>query len=103
MKSDLPRDVQWVRSLALVEGVSFLVLLLVAMPLKYMWDMPLAVKVVGWVHGALFMALVTLLLQVTVFGQWPLRRAVMVLVAGLLPFGPFVLDRRLRQAEQWSR
>ena len=49
-------------TIALVEGISYVLLLGIAMPLKYFLDMPLAVKVVGWAHGVLFMAYVVLLL-----------------------------------------
>ena len=46
------------RTLAMIEGASFLVLLFVAMPLKYFAGVPMAVKVVGWIHGVLFAAVV---------------------------------------------
>ena len=46
----------WFRKIAMAEGVSFLVLLLIAMPLKYMADYPKAVTIVGGLHGVLFIA-----------------------------------------------
>jgi len=85
------------RATAIVEGVSFLVLLLVAMPLKYFAGMPMAVKVAGWVHGVLFMALCAALLWTMIAARWPIGRGALVFVAALLPFGPFVLDRRMKQ------
>lgn len=90
------------RSVALVEGVSFLVLLGVAMPLKYLADLPLAVKIVGWAHGVLFMWLLVALALVKLLGRWTWRESGVVLLAALLPFGPFVIDRRLREAARTS-
>jgi integral membrane protein len=91
--------VHWLRILALIEGVSFLLLLGVAMPLKYAAGLPEAVKIVGWMHGILFVALCFLLLKVTIEERWPIARSAMVLIAALLPFGPFVIDRRLKHLE----
>lgn len=87
------------RKVALIEGVSFLLLVFIAMPLKYFMDLPLAVKVVGWIHGVLFMLLCALLLRAWVGARWPLGRAVLVFIASLLPFGPFLIDRRMRTYE----
>lgn len=94
-----PSSVHTLRLLALIEGVSFLFLLGVAMPLKYMAGMPLPVKIAGWVHGLLFIALCYVLFTVTIEKRWPLLRSGMVFLAALLPFGPFVIDRRLKQYE----
>jgi integral membrane protein len=80
-----------------IEGVSFLVLLCIAMPLKYAAGMPMAVKVVGWAHGVLFILFVTSLWAARKEARLPLRLSAMVFVAALLPFGPFVIDRRLEQ------
>jgi len=91
--------VHTLRLVALTEGVSFLVLLGVAMPLKYFVGMPQAVKIVGWAHGLLFVTLCFLLLKVTLEERWPLKRAAMVFIAALLPFGPFIIDKRLKHYE----
>ncbi len=82
------------RIAALVEGVSFLVLLFVAMPLKYLAGFPAAVKVVGWTHGVLFIAYLAADVPLFVKLEWPAGRMVTVLLAALLPFGTFWLDRR---------
>ncbi|SKA90063.1 integral membrane protein [Prosthecobacter debontii] len=84
------------RRLTLVEGVSFLLLLGVAMPLKYFAELPIAVKIVGWAHGLLFVVVCALLLQVMIKAQWPVLRCVLVLISALVPFGPFLLDSRLK-------
>ena len=86
--------------LALSEGVSFLLLLGVAMPLKYMAGLPLAVLVVGWIHGVLFMLFSLVLAYVYFKHRWPFWRAAGVFVAALLPFGPFLIDRRMKVFEK---
>lgn len=87
------------RRVGLIEAVSFLLLLGVAMPLKYIFHQPLAVKVVGWMHGVLFVMFCFALLRVWMTARWPFGRVVMVFIAALLPFGPFVVDRRMREWE----
>lgn len=92
--------VSQLRILGLIEGVSYLALLGIAMPLKYFAGMPIAVKVTGWIHGVLFVGVCLCLLRVLMSTAWPFARAVVVFVAALLPFGPFVLDRRMKE---WER
>jgi integral membrane protein len=70
------------------------------MPLKYFAGMPLAVKLAGWMHGLLFMTFCMLLMVAHGERQWSLRWTALILVAALLPFGPFVIDRRLRGEEK---
>jgi integral membrane protein len=95
------RAVARLRTVGVAEGISFLVLLGVAMPLKYWAGLPLAVKVVGWVHGVLFIAYCVCLVQAARKMRWDLERCVGLLIAALLPFGPFVMARGLeRDAEK---
>lgn len=83
------------RIIGLLEGASFLLLLFIAMPLKYLADMPLAVKVVGWAHGVLFIGYLLSLGQLALQERWSVLRIAAAVVAGLLPFGPFVLHARM--------
>lgn len=94
--SPLSSPVGRLRAVGLAEGLSFLVLLGVAMPLKYLAGEPLAVKVVGWAHGVLFIAYLAALGQAALTYRWSLFKVAVAVVAALLPFGPFVMDRRLR-------
>ncbi len=87
------------RAAAMVEAVSFLLLLGVAMPLKYFAGMPLAVKITGWTHGLLFLAFGVCLLVAQGERQWPVRWTAVIFVAALLPFGPFIIDRRLKEEQ----
>ncbi len=77
------------------EGVSFLVLLVIAMPLKYVWGEPGAVRVVGMAHGVLFMLYVWAAIQAALEHDWSWKRTGLVLLASLLPAGPFVVDAKL--------
>lgn len=83
------------RLVALLEGTSFLILLFIAMPLKYLAGMPLAVRIVGMAHGLLFVTFTVLLFGVAMERDWPLKKSVLAFVASLVPFGTFVLDRKL--------
>lgn len=88
------------RLVAFVEGISYLVLLFIAMPLKYALDMPTAVRIVGAVHGALFVSLCLALLGVLIGGNLRFVRSVLVFISSLLPFGTFVIDRYLREWDE---
>lgn len=92
------RDLRWFRIVALGEGVSFLVLLGIAMPLKYLAGLPLAVRVAGSAHGALFVAYVAFIVFFVAKKRWNGQLAIEAFVAGFLPFGTFWLDRKLKQA-----
>lgn len=94
MSTDLLRRF---RAVAFLEGVSFLVLLGIAMPLKYLAGMPIAVRVVGMTHGVLFVLYVVLTAALVLKGRWSIIRAVEVFAFALVPFGTFVLDRSLRR------
>jgi integral membrane protein len=78
------------------EGVSFLILLFIAMPLKYFMNMPLPVKIVGMLHGVLFVSFVIILLKATWEYKWKLKTAAIGLLLSFLPFGTFYLDRILK-------
>lgn len=87
------------RMIGIAEGISFLVLLLIAMPLKYMFDFPQAVKVVGWLHGALFIGFIYMAFEV----MGSLRKNFVwfckAFLAALIPCGTFIFDRQLKKDE----
>lgn len=78
-----------------LEGGSFLILLFIAMPLKYYWDMPEYVSVVGMAHGILFILYCILIALVMGKYQWELWKAGVLFVAAFVPFGPFVVDYKI--------
>ena len=88
------------RVISIAEGTSFLLLLFIAMPLKYWMDMPLAVKYVGWAHGALFVLYVGFIFPTSKMLKWSYLKTFMGLVASVLPFGPFVFDRKIMQDQK---
>lgn len=91
------------RAVAFLEGTSYVLLLFVAMPLKYLADMPLAVRVVGTVHGALFVWLMWLLLAGLRRLSRPLGWAVRIGIASLIPLGTYFLDGQLRAEDEAFR
>ncbi|MCB1133030.1 MAG: DUF3817 domain-containing protein [Verrucomicrobiae bacterium] len=91
-----PPFLRFLRIVSFCEGVSFVLLLFVAMPLKYIWHQPEAVSHTGMAHGVLFIALYALILACWSRGVLPTRTAALTAVAALLPGGPFVMDRRLK-------
>ncbi len=83
------------RKVALAEAVSYLILLGIAMPLKYLAGQPLAVKITGLIHGVLFVIFCAALLRVLWVSRWPFRRVLLIFVASFIPLLPFYLDRRM--------
>lgn len=86
------------RILAFAEGVSFLVILFITMPLKYYFDYPEANKVVGMAHGVLFVLYIFLVIQVGLEHNWKFKRMALAFLASIIPFGTFWADKHLFQA-----
>ena len=84
--------------LAFLDGIALLLLVFIAVPVKYLLDIPLCVKILGPLHGALFLSL--LVASLTAVGRGALRPglAALLFVGALLPLGAFYADYRLRQA-----
>jgi len=82
------------RIIAFLEGISYLVLLGIAMPLKYMADLPQAVQIVGRIHGVLVVLFIVLLIQVTIERNWSFKKAMLAFIASLIPFGTFYADAK---------
>ena len=87
------------RLAGILEGISYLVLLGIAMPLKYAAHKPDAVKYTGWVHGLLFVLFMIALANVWTVKKWAFGKVVIAFIASLLPFGTFVLEKKLRKEE----
>ncbi len=88
--------VAW-RVSAITEGLSYLLLLLVAMPLKYIYGIAEAVRLVGAIHGGLFILFMALLIAVYLRGTMTLKQCAAAFVASLLPFGAFAFDAYIKQ------
>jgi integral membrane protein len=82
-----------------LEGLSFVLLLFIAMPLKYKFGVPGAVRIAGMTHGILFIAFVVLAAHATICYRWPVKTLLLLWVASVLPFGTFLADYKfLRKA-----
>lgn len=94
MKAKALRRLRW---MGLAEGMSFLLLLGVAMPLKYIWGMPMAVRVVGMAHGLLFTAYVFMTLRAVSEDWLDKPMGIRMALASVVPLGPFLVDRPLQR------
>ncbi len=93
------KTLQWFRKIAFAEGMSFLILLGIAMPLKYFANLPQAVKIVGMIHGILFVAFVILAWETMSVLNKKFGWFVKAFIASLIPFGTFVLDKELKKEQ----
>lgn len=84
------------RIIAIAEGISFLVLLGIAMPLKYLANQPEAVRIVGAIHGGLFILYILAIFRAAHYGKLSVKWMAAAFIASFLPFGPFVIDHRLQ-------
>ncbi len=81
-----------------LEAASYLLLLGVAMPIKYLAHIPEPVKYLGWAHGLLFMGYLLLLGWTMLQRRWPFYFGILGFLAALLPLGPFVFERYLKKS-----
>ena len=79
---------------SILEGLSFLLLLFIAMPLKYIWSMPQMVQQVGMAHGVLFIAYVFGAIWLFRPLNWNFKELLVVLGCSLVPFGPFYVEKK---------
>lgn len=99
----MEEKIKWLkrfRLISILEGFSFLILLFIAMPLKYMWGQPLAVTYVGWVHGLLFIIYIYVVFPTAYKLEWKFAKTFFALVVSILPFGPFIFDKNLSPEEK---
>jgi integral membrane protein len=90
----MKKSLSILRLLALLEGISFLVLLGIAMPLKYYYDKPELVKTVGMAHGVLFVLYTINLLIVHIVFKWNILKTTGAFIASFIPFGTFYADKK---------
>ena len=87
----------WLRIVGSAEGTSFLLLLFVAMPMKYIGNNPEPVRWLGSIHGGLFLLYVACVLGVARILNWRWVHVVLGVLASVVPFGPFIFDAWLRR------
>lgn len=90
------RQFHWI---GYAEGISLLVLLIIAMPLKYLAGIPEVVLYTGWIHGLLFITYLLLSLAMYRLQQWSWQLLLASWVAAFLPLGTFYFDRYLRKRQ----
>lgn len=90
-------EVKQFRVVSLLEGLSYVALMGVAMPLKYAAGMPQAVFAVGMVHGLLFVVFLLALARVVWEDEWKAKSIAIAILAALLPLGAFWLERQLKR------
>ena len=82
------------RLIAFLEGLSYLLLLFIAMPVKYIIGDPTYVKLLGMPHGLLFVAYIVFAIFISVNKKWNLKTTFIVFLASILPFGTFYIDKK---------
>ncbi len=85
------------RYIAIAEGISYLALLGIAMPLKYLSGNLVVIKYMGWLHGLLFIVFCVLLGLVKLKLKWTLLKSLTAFGASLLPFGTFIFDKEIKK------
>lgn len=88
------------RLVAVIEGISYLTLLFVSMPIKYILHDPAVVTYNGWVHGVLFMLYLGTLTKVAGTERWRFGKSINAFMCALIPFATFVLEKRLHKEEK---
>lgn len=87
------------RFMGILEGSSLVILLFIAMPLKYWFNMPAAVTIVGTIHGYIFLAYLIAIVYAMIAIKWPYRFTIGAVLSAFIPFGNFILDSRLKKIE----
>jgi integral membrane protein len=82
------------RIVSVLEAVSFLLLLGIAMPLKYYYDTPEMVQIVGMIHGVLFLLYVAGAFYLMNYMGWTFKTLLIILACSLIPFGPFYVEKQ---------
>ena len=85
------------RLIAFIEGISFIIIIFITMPLKYFMATPAPNKVVGMAHGLLFVAYILAIIQAKIELGWSWKLFFIAFVASFVPFGTFYLDKKYLQ------
>lgn len=100
MKQLFSTNIGRLRIIGFLEGISLLVLIFIAVPLKYIGHDPSVVKTMGPIHGALFLLFIVNAVSVGVAQKWQLKTTSKVLLACIIPFGTFYIDRKILRNTQ---
>jgi integral membrane protein len=100
MLNNLKTQIGRLRILAHLEGISFLVILFITMPLKYFMEMGQPNKVVGMIHGMLFILYILAVIMVKIEKSWKFKKTFIALIVSVIPFGTFWADKRIFREEE---
>jgi integral membrane protein len=89
----LDKTIKSFKIISTLEAISFLVLLGIAMPLKYIWELPQMVSIVGMAHGVLFLLYIAGAVYVSQKLNWSLKKLIVAVACSVIPFGPFYVER----------
>lgn len=90
----LDTSVKTFKVISTLEAISFLVLLGIAMPLKYIWEMPQMVQMVGMAHGVLFLLYIAGAVYISQKLNWSIKKLAIAVLCSVIPFGPFYVERK---------
>lgn len=93
------KKLSWLRKAGIAEGISFVILLCIAMPLKYYFNQPMAVKMIGWLHGVLFIGFIAIAWNYKNEKSKNFKWFALAFAAALIPLGTFWFDRKLKKEE----
>ncbi|AOH53374.1 hypothetical protein ABE28_003345 [Peribacillus muralis] len=85
----------WFRFITIVEGISYVLLLAIGMPIKYILNIGEATLILGSIHGFLFIVFGLLLLYVSIRSKWSFIKMALIFIVSFIPFGNFVIDRKV--------
>lgn len=91
---NLNKTIKAFKILSTLEAISFLLLLGIAMPLKYIWNIPEFVRVIGMAHGVLFVLYIIGAYWMYEKLNWSFKTLLIVCICAVLPFGPFYADKK---------
>ncbi|UII19631.1 DUF3817 domain-containing protein [Fulvivirga ligni] len=100
MDQNTPDNLKLVKSftvIAILEAISYVALLFIAMPIRHFFGIKEAVKYTGWAHGILFIIYVSVLIMCWIKYHWSFIRVILFFVASLLPIVPFIVEKRLKK------
>lgn len=86
--------IKFFKTIATLEGISFLALLFIGVPLKYTMEMEQVVKIMGPIHGFLFIAYIVLAIMLNSEHKWPKKKFAIICLASVIPFGTFYIENK---------
>jgi integral membrane protein len=98
-RAEVLSQLRWMRAVSLVEGSTLLLLVLIAVPLKHVADLPIATRIMGPIHGLAFLTYGWMLVRTVAGGGWSRADIVRLSIAALIPFGAFVNERALARRQ----